>query len=293
MAKLSERDRERLSIFVDEMIAQRQHRDWSQPELAGRANVSKSLVAAVETYERAPTQVFAKAVDRAFGMPGTFARLQVKAGSVAFPVAFGEFAEHEAQASTLLICEHSYIPGLFQTEDYACAVLSHHPNVTADVVAERVAGRLARQAVLTREDPAAPVLWVLIDEMVLHRDIAPADVMRDQLERLAEVAGLPNVTVQVLPLSAGSHPGLLGKFDVAEKPGAASIVFLEDESDGRITDDVSTVAEIMLRWRYLCSKALPSEMSVEVIQEAQARWTKASPTTGASRLTAVATAGPA
>jgi hypothetical protein len=225
-----------------------------------------------------------------FGFPGTFTRLHRKAGSVAFPVAFGEFAEHEAQASTLLIFDHSNIPGLAQTPEYAHAVLSHHPNVTDELVAERVTGRLARQTVLTREEPAPPVVWMLIDEMVLHREIAESSVMAAQMTRLIEITDLPNVTVQVIPLSAGSHPGLLGKFDVAEKPGVISTIFLEDANDGRITDDPATVAEIMLRWRYLCSVALPSGMSAVQIQEAQERWSKPSRATGASRLSAVATA---
>ncbi|MDX6422395.1 MAG: helix-turn-helix protein, partial [Trebonia sp.] len=67
---LSERDRERLSLFVDEMRAMRAEHGWSRAELAAQAQYSESLIAMVETYQRAPTQSLAKALDRAFHTPG-------------------------------------------------------------------------------------------------------------------------------------------------------------------------------------------------------------------------------
>jgi hypothetical protein len=115
----------------------------------------------------------------------------------AFPPSLREFATYEARAITLWTFEHSVMPGLLQTENYARSVLERHPNVTPDQVAERVAGRLARQAVLDRDD--LPLFWVLLDENVLHREIGDAKIMRDQLAHLAGMARRPNITVQVIP----------------------------------------------------------------------------------------------
>jgi hypothetical protein len=67
---LSERDRERLSLFVDEMRAMREQRGWSRAELATHAQYSESLIAMVEDYDRGVTQSLGKALDRAFGTPG-------------------------------------------------------------------------------------------------------------------------------------------------------------------------------------------------------------------------------
>jgi transcriptional regulator with XRE-family HTH domain len=273
------------------MVRQREHRGWSQVDLAKAAKYSKAQIGAIETYERAPTEAFADALDTAFELPGTFARLYVAVRGTAFPAAFGEFATYEAQAVTLLVFEHAYAPGLLQTEGYAHAVLSHHHNVTADQVAERVAARMARQAVLTREDPAPPVLWVLIDELALHREIGSPDVMRDQLSHLVDVAALPHVTVQVIPRTAGAHPGLDGTFYLAELRDSPTILFASDIRDGTITDEPATVAEVMNRWRYLSSLALPARASLDLIQERQETWTTTATTRGASRLTAVPTAG--
>lgn len=291
MAKLSERDRERLSIFVDEMVAQRTHRGWSQADLAREVKYSKSLIAQVETYERAPTEPLAVSLDSALGLPKTFVRLYGKIRGTAFPAAFGEFAVYEAQAVALWLFEHAYVPGLLQTEGYARAALSHHYNVTADQVAERVTARLERQQLLGREDPPPPNLWILVDEFVLHREIGSAEVMAQQLDVLAATAGT-NVTVQVIPRSTGAHPGLAGMFHIAELGDGSSILFREDITDGSVTDDPATVSDAAQRWQHLSSLALNVGQSQEIIRECAEQWRKIAATNGGKRLTAVPT-GPA
>lgn len=273
MAKLAEDARRMVSLFVDEMIEQRKQKGWSQQDLASNAGYSKSLIAAVENYERAPTLVLADALDRAFGLPRTFHRLHKRMGSVAFPVAFGEFAEVERAASELFIWDHSYLPGLLQPEDYARHMLSRHLNVTDEVIAERVTARLERQAVLTRTEPAAPVAWFMVDGQSLRRPVGSPEVMHAALTNLVKMAELPNVTVRVVPLeSGGGHPGLLGGFDLAEHDDHPPTLFIEDITDGRITEDAATVREVQLRWRYLCSLALSAEQSVALIKEEAERW---------------------
>ncbi len=42
--------------------------------------------------------------------------------------------------------------------------------------------------------------------------------MREQLARLAEIAEWPNVTLQILPFSAGTHPGMDGEFVIIDFP---------------------------------------------------------------------------
>lgn len=98
MARLSERDRERLSLFVDEMRALREQRGWTRAELAAQAQYSESLIAMVENYDRGVTQSLSRALDRAFktpgftedapgqpGTPGTFGRMWLKLRTISFP----------------------------------------------------------------------------------------------------------------------------------------------------------------------------------------------------------------
>ncbi|MGH3186310.1 MAG: helix-turn-helix domain-containing protein [Streptosporangiaceae bacterium] len=205
MSPLRERDPSGLSLFADEMKAGREQRGWSQAELAERIPYSLSTISMVEALHRVPTRELALHLDTAFGTPGTFARLEARLRDLPFPASFRPFAAYEAEATALYAFQHSLVPGLLQTPDYARAVLATRPNTTDDELDNLVAARLARQGVLTRVDPPAPLLWALIDEGVLHRPISSAEVMHDQLMYLVEVSRRPNVTVQVVPYSAGGH----------------------------------------------------------------------------------------
>jgi transcriptional regulator with XRE-family HTH domain len=107
------------------------------------------------------------------------------------------------------------IPGLLQTPDYARAsVATGFPDAPAEELQRRVELRLARQHILARPEP--PRLWLVIDEAALRR--APAtigpQVMRAQLDKLAEAATKPNVTLQLLPFTAGFHPIMYGPFRI-------------------------------------------------------------------------------
>jgi transcriptional regulator with XRE-family HTH domain len=86
----------------------------------------------------------------------------------------------EAEASSILNYEAQVVPGLLQTAEYASAV-TQADGVYQDpeVLEQRVAVRMARQAVLAREQP--PKLRAVVDEAVLRRPIGGADVMRRQL----------------------------------------------------------------------------------------------------------------
>jgi len=160
-------------------------RRLGRDELAGRVNYSASLISMIESGHRSPSRDFAARCDEAFGTPGTFARLERRLRDVPFSSGFRPFEPYETAAVSLRLFEHTLIPGLLQTETYARAVLEAHPNTGADEVEERLAARMARQAVLSREDPPPPILWVLLDENVLVREVGSAEIMRDQLAHLA------------------------------------------------------------------------------------------------------------
>ena len=126
----------------------------------------------------------------------------------AMPPWFRNWIEHEQRAVNLRIWQPSSLSGLVQTETYALAQLRTFPGATAEQVAERLSARMARQAILTRETPAAPMLWFLIDEAALRRQTGSALIMAEQLERLLTLAELPNVTIQAVPNVA--HAELTG-----------------------------------------------------------------------------------
>jgi len=123
------------------------------------------------------------------------------------------------------------IPGLFQTPDYAAALIrSGHFGLSEAEVTRRVDLRMARQEVLDRQSTPL-VVWSVLDEVALRRPIGGPDVMRAQLHRLVELVERPNVTIQVLPIGRGAHAGLDGTFTILDfpldLPGDPGTVYVE------------------------------------------------------------------
>src|SRR5947199_87296 len=88
------------------------------------------------------------------------------------------------------------------SSDELGAKLAARPHVTSDEVENLVAARLARQEILDSED--APLIYAVLDEAALHRQVGGAEVMRDQLEHLVALSRRPAITVQVIPFTLGA-----------------------------------------------------------------------------------------
>lgn len=259
-------------FFGSEVRRAREAAGMSQTELGDLVPCDKATVSRVEAGLTQPDEAFARACDAAFPrMDGWFTRFYdgSRNWGEAFPPAFRPFAACEAEAVALRWFEHSLVPGLLQTEDYARAVLEKHPNSTREEIEERVAARLARQAVLHRTDP--PVLWVLLDETVLHREIGGAKIMHEQLLYLADMTRRPNVTIQVIS-RVGAHPGLSGAFGIAEMSDQRSVVYLETAADGQTVEEPGTVADVELRWDTLRTEAFKGTESLNLIESAAEEW---------------------
>ena len=270
----ADRDAERpaLALFAAELRAARGHAGLSREDLAVKLNYSPSLVGTIETERRTPSRDFAARCDEVFDTPGTFTRLEERLHDLPYPASFRPFAGYEAEARALRMFEHVLVPGLLQTPEYARAVLATRPRTTADELEALVAARLSRQVILDRKDP--PLLWVLLDEGVLHRPVGTPAVMYAQLLRLAELCDEPYVTLQVIPFSAGGRIGLLGAFVIAEIGDLPGIVYLETAADGQTVEDAATVSQVALRFDSLRSEALPRSASRDlIVKVAEDKWT--------------------
>ena len=144
------------------------------------------------------------------------------------PAWLEQYLDMERAACLIRAYEAQHVPGLLQTGDYARALLrSGLPGAPDAEVERRAELRLLRQQVLHCAGPAR--LWVVIDEAALRRRVGGTAVMRAQIERLIEASRLPNVRIQVLPLSAGGHAAGGGRvtvlrFGESELP---DVVYLE------------------------------------------------------------------
>jgi len=261
-----------LALFSGELRHARARACLTQDQLAEKIAYSTSLVAHVETGSRAPSQDFAARADGALGTGGLLTRLQPFVRAEAYPAWFRDWVEIERDATSLRWFEPLLVPGLLQTEDYARAVLvAAHPAAADGEVDQLVSARMDRQAILAREDP--PLLWVIIDEGVLTRPVGGPQVMRDQIDRLIVAARQPRIVLQVLPLSAGAHPGLDGHFVIAGFEGAADVVYLNNALAGQVVERADDVTQVTLLYDILKTEALPRQASIELARKAIERWT--------------------
>jgi hypothetical protein len=135
------------------------------------------------------------------------------------PEGFDVYIGLEEAASQLAWYESELVPGLLQTEDYARTLIqADNPGVDDQEISRRVHVRMARQPLIRRA--TAPLhLQVALNEGILRRPVGGPAIMAGQLARLAEVAELANVSLRVVPFSAGLHPGLMsGPFVILRFP---------------------------------------------------------------------------
>ncbi|CAM5352178.1 XRE family transcriptional regulator OS=Streptomyces alboniger OX=132473 GN=CP975_16560 PE=4 SV=1 [Streptomyces alboniger] len=118
-------------------------------------------------------------------------------------------AELEAQAASLRMHESLFIPGLFQTADYAHAIFNS-PKLGFENIDKALTFRMERQHILTGKTP--PSVHAVIHEAALHMRFGSVHVVREQLVRLIELARLPHVTIQIYPFSAQAYAALSGNF---------------------------------------------------------------------------------
>jgi transcriptional regulator with XRE-family HTH domain len=271
MTKTREAGSSGLALFAAELVAARKRASLSQDELASRITYSGSMVAMIEGLRRVPSLDFAERCDQVFETTGTFGRLQQLARTTPLPTWFRPYAEIEATATQLRSWQPSFIDGLLQTEDYARALLSRRPNTGEDDIEALVAARMERQAILDREVP--PLLWIVLDEAVLHRRVASEKVMRDQFDHLAEMSRRPNITVEVVPFSAGGHYALLGAFTIVEQ-GDTPYRLPRDGRRGLHCGEPATVARLALAFDTVRGETLPWATSRDFIRKrADTPWT--------------------
>ncbi|MFE2742856.1 DUF5753 domain-containing protein [Streptomyces scopuliridis] len=122
-----------------------------------------------------------------------------------------------------------------RTPDYArTSIRKDNPGVDDDEIERRVHVRIVRQALLTRVT-AAPHVDVALNEAVLRRPVGGDKVMAEQLERLVHLNELDNVSIRVVPYTAGSHDGIMsGPFVMMRFP---------TNGDGRETEPPTVYVE--------------------------------------------------
>lgn len=172
----------------------------------------------------------------------------------------------ESDARSLGIYDTELVHGLFQTRDYAHAVVSTSAVVAAVDVSRVVDSRLRRQSLLDRENP--PDIHLILGEAALRREIGGKAVLAGQLQHLVKASKRPNVTLQVLPFVAGQHAALGSGFtllDVTVGTSAKSWAYLEDLTRADLLDGESHVNAYRLAFRTLTETALSERETIKML----------------------------
>lgn len=177
-----------------------------------------------------------------------------------------DLASLESDSAEIRTFEPSLIPGLLQTEDYIRAVMAAGlPSATMDTEA-LVDFRIARQAVLARPDP--PRCRAIIGEAALHQEVGSYRSMQSQLGRVIESARQANISLHVLPYSAGAHLWVSVPFHLLSlhPPGRLTVAVVDHVTQSSFVEDEREVATHEEVFDHLLAAALDESHSSDVIE---------------------------
>lgn len=173
----------------------------------------------------------------------------------------------EWEAASIRDFELAMIPGLLQTEHYARSLIAGGPlQLDQEDVQRRVEVRMTRQRALARHD--GPQLWAILDEAAIRRVVGGPDVMRAQLDHMAEASQRPNVTLQVLPFGAGAHPGQTGPFIILDfaEPAEPAVVYMETVGGNLYMDKAEEVRLYTAAFERLHAAALSPDETTAMLR---------------------------
>jgi transcriptional regulator with XRE-family HTH domain len=162
-----------------------------------------------------------------------------------------DLQEVENQSRAVMVYEPTLVPGLLQTAEYARRVFTmFDPAYAESDIPDAVAGRLDRQVALF--DPARE-FGFLITEAALRWQPGPPGLMLAQLDRVASVSTLENVTVGVIPQSARALTHVPHGFTLTEPadPEADALILVETAHANITVSDAGQVALYRRHWSLL------------------------------------------
>lgn len=232
--------------------------------LARKINMSRSLVAKAESATQPlPSDPTLVAWREATGVDLAACREFVKRAKSGNAEWFVPFRAAEAKAETLWYWSPLHIPGPFQTEAYARAVLSVE-EYTPEELEDLLAGRMERKDVIGR----AYVTVVIDEHNVLRRLIGSPAIMAEQCAYLADLATRPRIAVYVIPV--GVNMGLWGGTYLAMGDAMTTVALMAFED---VTTTASRqVGKAMRAFERLLGAALPCAESLDFIQAMEEQW---------------------
>ncbi len=179
-----------------------------------------------------------------------------------------QLIEYESASFIIRNFQPMLIPGLLQTEEYAAAIIPNlSPKATANEVHTGVEMRMKRQQLLQQSE--MPLMFFIMDEAAVRRLVGGREAMRRQIQRLLDESDKPRVTIEVVPYSAGAHPGMQGPFMLFEFPDAADddALYVEGPGESRWNrDDPEEISSFRERFEVLRELSLGPQGSIDFLR---------------------------
>ena len=198
---------------------------WVSRLISGKRNVTAVQASAFLAVCRAPSAERERLLELCDEQhtPGWFQQHGSR-----LPLQLVTLIDHENKAVAISSFVSTVMPGLLQTGDYTRALLKEAGRVPVDEIDARVAARLARQSLFSRDRPARFTFY--LHEFVLRLPVGGPAVMIDQLQQLQRLSLRPYLTLRVVPASLGAHAATAGSFTLMEFAEFKPVVYLESET---------------------------------------------------------------
>ncbi|WP_019629773.1 helix-turn-helix domain-containing protein [Actinomadura atramentaria] len=251
-----------LKSFGSYVRQMRKAADMTLQEVADLVHVSRSYVGQVEAGDTRCRRDFAERLDKALEADGKIVRkwdnLLTDAG---YPEYFLDFTHAEDAANLLRAWVADRVYGLFQTEAYARVLL---------ITDQAVRNRMARQEIIDREN--GPLICVIMDESVLHRQVGTREVMRAQIEHLIELSRHDRVHLQIAPTAY--YRDVTSSFTIATQPDRSEVLYESKAIDGVVSTKASDLAKVGEAFLTLQARALNIEDSLAFMRKVlEEKWT--------------------
>jgi transcriptional regulator with XRE-family HTH domain len=239
----------------------------TQAEFGAAIGYGEELVSSVERGRRIPRPEYLDSADEVLGAGGRIAAMKRDVAEVRYPKKVRDVKRLEAEAVEICSYNNSVVDGLLQTKEYARAVFgSRRPPFTEDELERQVAARLARQEIISSAT-AKPLFSFVLCEATLRRPIGGRMVMRGQLERLLEVARLPNIDLQVLPLGSEENSGIDGSFRLLKLKDGTTVGLGEAPLTSRVFCNPKETTVLDMRYGIIRAQALTPRESLALIEK--------------------------
>ncbi|WP_328917952.1 MULTISPECIES: helix-turn-helix domain-containing protein [unclassified Streptomyces] len=261
--------------FGSQLRSSREAAGLTQDQLGERMGYTGTYISAVEVARKSPARKFARAADKTLGTGQTLELMWIGLRRQGFIDGFPEHASQEARAAEIRIFEPNIIPGLLQTRDYAAALTTSEVlrgSITEDQAGERLKFLAVRQRLLDRSTP--PLIHAILDESCIRRPIGGADVMREQLGHLSDLAARPNVITQVAPYSLAGNAPFRAFMTLLTFTDRSVIGYTESVEQGYVVRNEETVRAWEADYHRLQVEALSQAASMAMIRTAREELTR-------------------